>query len=213
VRKGIGTKKARGILGLATLVVALAAPGAANAGLLTGILSTGSASYCDPDVSQYFAPWGDSAWYRLVPGGTFEGSHGWSLSGGAKVVSGNEPWRVKSKTDSRSLYLPAGSTATSPTTCFDFGDWHARFFVRNARSGGTLEVDILVRSLVGVLSVLDGGYVKADGTWDPSPEVSALVTNVGGLLGTKAVSFRLKAKGSGAAFQVDDVFLDPFRSR
>ena len=61
--------------------------------------------------------------------------------------------------------------------------------------------------------MIDGGTVRADGTWDPSPRVSALVTNVGGLVGTEAVSFRLKAKGSGAAFQVDDVFLDPFRSR
>ena len=212
MRNGIGTK-VRGIIGIAVVGGALALPGAANAGLLTGILSTGSASNCDPEVAQYFSPWGDQAWYRLVPGGTFEGTHGWSLSGGAKVVSGNEPWRVKGKGDSRSLFLPAGSTATSPTTCFDFGDWHARFFVRNPGSGGSLEVDILVRSVVGVLSVLDGGTIRADGTWDPSPQVSALVTNVGGLLGTQAVSFRLKAKGTGAAFQVDDVFLDPFRSR
>jgi len=213
VRNGIGTK-VRGMLGLATLVVALAVPGAANAGLLTGILSTQSASYCDPEVAQYFGPWGDSAWYRLVPGGRFEGTHGWSLSGGAKVVSGNEPWYLKGRSDSRSLSLPAGSTATSPTTCFDFGDWHARFLVRNTgATSGTLEVDILVRSLVGVLSVLDGGTIKAGSAWKPSPQVSALVTNVGGLLGTQAVSFRLKARGTGAAFQVDDVFLDPFRSR
>jgi hypothetical protein len=202
------------MLGIAGLAVALAPPGTANAGLLTGVLSTAPASYCDPDVAQYFGHWGDSAWYRPVPGGTFEDAHGWALAGGAKVVTGNEPWRVKGSADSRSLYLPAGATATSPTTCFDVGDWHARFFVRNAGSGGTLEVDILVRSLVGgVLAVFDGGYVKADGTWDPSPKIGALATNVGGLLGTRAVSFRLRAAGSGAAFQVDDVFLDPFRSR
>jgi len=70
-----------------------------------------------------------------------------------------------------------------------------------------------VRSLLGVVSVLDGGSVRADGTWDPSPEVSALLTNLGGLLGlTRSVSFRLQASGSGAAFQVDNVFLDPFKS-
>ena len=211
MRDGIGTT-ARGIIGIAAVACALALPGAASAGLLTGILSTSEASYCDADVNQYFKRWGDSALYRLVPGGSFEGTHGWRLTNGSKVVSGNEPWYVKGY-GSRSLYLPAGSTATSPTTCFDFGDWHARFFVRNRGGGGSLEVDILVRSLVGVLSVIDGGTVRADGTWDPSPRVSALVTNVGGLVGTEAVSFRLKARGSGAAFQVDDVFLDPFRSR
>ena len=212
MRNGIRTK-ARGMLGIATLAVALAAPGAANAGLLTGILSTEPASYCDADVRQYFSPWGDAAWYRIVPGGTFEGTHGWRLAGGAKIVSGNEPWYVKGRGHSRSLHLPAGATATSPTTCFSFGDWHARFFVRNPGGAGALEVDILVRSLVGVLSVVDGGTIKAGGTWRPSPEIGALVTNVGGLVGTSSVSFRLKAKGTGAAFQVDDVFLDPFRSR
>ena len=44
--------------------------------------------------------------------------------------------------------------------------------------------------------------------------MSALVGNVGGLLGTTAaVSLRLKAHGAGAKFQVDDVFLDPFKAR
>ncbi len=44
--------------------------------------------------------------------------------------------------------------------------------------------------------------------------MSATLTNLGGLLGlTKSVSFRLQAKGTGAQFQVDNVFLDPFRSR
>jgi len=85
--------------------------------------------------------------------------------------------------------------------------------VRNAGTSGSLEVDILVRSLLGVLSVLDGGTVHADGTWDPSPEVSATLTNVTGLLGsTKSVAFRLHSSGTSAAFQVDNVFLDPFKS-
>jgi hypothetical protein len=129
------------------------------------------------------------------------------------VVSGNEPYRLVGGT--RSLSLPAGSTATSPTMCFSYGDWHARFVVRNTgASTGRLEVDVLVRSLLGIVSVLDGGTVRADGTWDPSPEVSATLTNLGGLTGlTKAVSFRLQSRGTGAQFQVDNVFLDPFRSR
>jgi hypothetical protein len=147
-----------------------------------------------------------------VPGGSFEGTNTWSLGGGAKVVSGNEPYGIVPGT--RSLALPAGATAKSPTMCFTFGDWHARFVVRNTGSTtGRLEVDILVNSLLGVVSVLDGGYVKADGSWDPSPEVSATLSNLGGLLGlTRAVSFRLRAHGTGAAFQVDSIFLDPFKS-
>jgi hypothetical protein len=182
--------------------------GSAGAGLLT----TGSASSCDP-AAQPFAPWRDYAYYIPVPGGSFEsGSPSWQLAGGASVVVGNEPYYVRSSSDRRSLYLPGGSTATSPTVCFAFGDWHMRFFTRNGgSSSSTLKVQILVRNLVGVVSVLDGGTVRADGTWDPSPRVSALVTNVGGLLGvTQAVAFRFKAS-SGAAFRIDDIYLDPFK--
>ena len=65
----------------------------------------------------------------------------------------------------------------------------------------------------GVPVIYTTGTVRADGTWDPSPEVSALVTNLGGLTSlTKSVAFRLHASGTGAAFQVDNVFLDPFKS-
>ena len=210
MRHGIGTKKLGVLLATAGTACALIAPGTASAGLLT----TGAASDCNPEISQAFAPWGDSAYYRLVPGGSFEsGSPSWTLSGGAKVVSGNERFDVVPGT--RSLYLPSGATATSPTMCFTVGDWHARFFARNSgNASANLDVDILVPSLLGVVSVLDGGSVRADGTWDPSPRISALLTNAGSLLGlTRAVSFRLKARGTGAAFQVDDVFLDPFRCR
>jgi len=210
VRNRIGMRAALTFTFAAVLLLAaFAAPAAASAGLL----STGTAAECDPDTTQVFSAWGDDAYYRLVPGGTFEGGAAWSLAGGARVVAGNEPFRLVSGT--HSLSLPAGSTATSPAMCFAYGDWHSRFVVRNTgATSGRLEVDVVVRSLLGLVSVLDGGEVRADGTWDPSPEVSAFLTNVGGLTGlTKAVSFRLRAKGTGALFQVDNVFLDPFRSR
>lgn len=191
----------------AAAAAALALPGGASAGLL----STESAAYCDPDVRQDFSRWGDSAYYRLAPGGAFEGTPAWKLSGGAKLVSGNEPFKLRS--GSRSLYLPAGATATSPTTCFSFGDWHARFVVRNTgASSAQLEVDILVHNLTGVLSVLDGGTIRAGSTWAPSPRISALISNVGGLLGTtNAISIRVKAHGTGAAFGIDDLFVDPLK--
>ena len=70
-----------------------------------------------------------------------------------------------------------------------------------------------MRNLLGILSTLDGGVVKADGTWDPSPRVGALLSNVCALLPTtKSVAIRLRAVGTGAAFQVDDVYLDPWKS-
>jgi hypothetical protein len=190
-----------GLTGLLALLAALAIPADA------GLLGTGSASYCDPFSSQVFKPWGDSSNYMLTPGGSFEdGTPTWKLSGGAKIISGNEPYYVHSKNDRRSLYMPAGSTASTPSMCFAAGDWHLRFV--NTGSG-QIRVAVTVNSLLGVLSILDGGTVSGNGTWKPSPKVGLLLTNVTGLLTTKAISIRLTA--SGGAAQVDDVYLDPFK--
>ena len=68
---------------------------------------------------------------------------------------------------------------------------------------------MVVKSLLGVLTVLDGGSVAASGEWQPSPRIGMLLCNVTSLLGTKAVSLRFRAVN--AAFQVDDVYIDPFK--
>ena len=176
-----------------------------------GLIGTGPASSCD-EISQPFARWGDSNNYLLVPGGSFEsGTPAWSLSGGAAAVAGNESFYVHSSRDKRSLYLPSGSTALSPTVCFGLGDWHSRFFVRNAGSEkGSLKVDVVTHSLLGLVSILDGGSISASGTWAPSPRIGLTFTNLCSLLGVKAVAFRFRAQGG--SFQVDDVYLDPWKS-
>jgi hypothetical protein len=194
-------------LTLALLGAAFAAPPAG-----AGLLSTGAASTCETEASKPFQPWSDYANYVLIPGGAFEGSApGWTLKGGAAIASGNEPFYVRSAGDRYSLHLPAGSSVISPTMCFALGDWHLRFFARRtSTTSGTVKVDVVVKSLLGVLSVLDGGSVSPSGQWKPSPEVGLLLTNVTSLLGTRAVAFRFRA--SGASFRIDDVYLDPWKS-
>jgi hypothetical protein len=197
---------------LVSALAALAAMAAVTApSAQGGLIGTGAASGCDTTVSHPFEAWGDNANYLLMPGGSFEkGQPEWSLTKNAKVIAGNEPFYAEGDRGKRSLYLPGGSTATSPTGCFQFGDWHARFFVRRSGSReGRLEVDVLVRSLVGVLTVLDGGSVTPSGEWQPSPRIGMLVCNLTGLLGTKAVALRFRAVN--ADFQIDDVYLDPFK--
>jgi hypothetical protein len=199
------------VLVLAALFTALAVTVTPKAD--AGLIGTPPAFGCE-SPSQVFAPWGDYAYYTLVPGGSFEaGSPAWALSGGARVVAGNETFHVRSSTDSKSLYLPSGSSALSPTVCFGLGDWHSRFFVRNVGSSrGSLKVDIVVKSVLGsVVALLDGGSVSANGSWAPSTRVRLTLTNLSSLLGVRAVAFRFRTSGSGAAFQVDDVYLDPFK--
>ena len=190
-----------GLTGVLAVLAGFALP--SNA----GPLGTGSASYCDPYSFQAFRPWSDSSNYMLTPGGSFEsGTTAWTLTGGAKTTSGNESFYIHSKSDSKSLSMPSGSTATSQTMCFAAGDWHLRFV---SKGSGRIRVTIQVNSLVGLVSILDGGTVSANGNWTPSPRVGLLLSNVGGLLTTKAISIKLSA--SNGSVQIDDVYLDPWK--
>jgi hypothetical protein len=196
-----------GVVVIAALALASTAQG--------GLISTGAASYCSPMATQAFASWGDQSAYTLLPNGSFEnGGASWALSGGAKVVAGNEAFFLNGRGDGHSLLLPEGSSAYSATMCFALSDWHLRFLMRNvgSRTGG-LRVQVIVPSLVGgLLTVLDGGTVHADGTWAPSPRLELMLSNVTSLLGTTAVAFRFTPTGRDAAYQIDDVYLDPWKS-
>jgi hypothetical protein len=200
------------LLGTTVAAVVLATP--AQAGLLTGLLPglvspADSPSTCDTNVTQPFKPWGDGANYVLTPGGSFEpGGPSWSMTRGVRIVSGNEHFYVRSRSDRYSLYMPSGSSVTTPPMCFAAGDWKMRFF---ATGSGKVRVQVRVKSLLGLLSILDGGTFKSGSTWRPSPEIGLLVTNLGGILATDSVSFRLIARDG--SVRLDDVYLDPFKSR
>ena len=201
------------ILAVALCGLAPATPAHAG-GLLSGVLPglvspSDTPATCDESASQPFKRWGDDNHYVLVPGGSFEpGSPAWKLSGGAKIVTGNEPYYVHSSADRYSLYLPSGSSVTTPPMCFDLGDWHLRFF---SAGSGTVRVKIVVKSVLGVLSVLDGGTVSSGSTWRPSPEVGLLLTNLCGLLATDSISLRISPTNT-AGLRIDDVYLDPWKS-
>ena len=201
-------------LGLAVFSVAsfgaIAAP-AANAGLLVS-----SAQSCDNEVlSHPFAGFGDNASYAPVPGGSFEsGSGGWTLSGGAKVVAGNETYMVGSGADSHSLSLPAGATATSPAVCVGLNKPTLRYF--SSQSGsllgltGAMTVDVLAETSLGaVVSVpLAPGLLTT--SWSPGLVPTPIVANLLPLLpnDTTAVAFRFHAVTGN--WGLDDVYVDPY---
>ena len=70
---------------------------------------------------------------------------------------------------------------------------------------------MIVPSLLGILTVLDGGTVSGSSTWAPSPRLELLLSNVLSLVGTRAVAFRFTPVGVGASYQIDDVYLDPWK--
>lgn len=187
---------------------ALAAP-AAQANLLS-ILPGSCGSQSE---SQPFSQWGDYNHYTPVPGGTFEvGSTPWTLSGRAVVVSGNETYNV-SGAGSRSMSVPAGSSATSPASCTSI--WHPtlRFFLRNTGSPSShLIVQALYPGLLGGVQTATLGQLTASSSWQPSPVMTLLVDN---LLSTVSldettIAFRFVPADSSGAWSIDDVYLDPF---
>lgn len=156
-------------------------------------------------VSQPFAPWGDPSSYELAPGGDFESSDyassPWTLTGGARLVAGSEPYAATGTLGSSSLSLPAGSSAQSATTCVSAAYPTVRFFV-----GGTGSVAV---------SVVDGGLtiptglVVAAGSWMPTP-VLITANPVLGLLSGGTAQVSLELTGVTGSPQVDDVFIDPW---
>jgi hypothetical protein len=193
-------------------IAALAFASPASAGLLTA-----SAPECnDGALTQPFKRWGDYANYKLVGGGSFEdGATGWTLSGGAKVVSGNETFKVGGSTHSRSLSLPAGSRATTPFVCVGLHEPTLRAFAR--RQSGlltTLLVEVQVQTSLGLtawLPVLPGDL--GGSSWHPTAQMPVLV-NLLTLSTTDrtAVRFRFTPLLLGS-WQIDDVYVDPFVRR
>jgi hypothetical protein len=192
-------------------VILALAVAATTATLVVGVApaSAGLGIACPNPTSIPFAPWADYANYAFVPDGGFEsGASGWTLAGGASVRGGNEPFYVHSGSDLRSLSLPAGSSATTPTMCIGLLSTKMRF-VAAGGSGAKVKVQIIYRGLLSsVLGILDGGTIDTSGAWEPSPQMTML----GGLLPllTQGVQFRFVAVTGSST--LDDVYLDPMKS-
>jgi len=170
-------------------------------------LGTARAATCPPPPTPVkpFLPWGDTHDYVLTTGGSFEaGAAAWTLSGGAKVVPGNAPNALDPKTHSSSLYLPAGSSATSPCVTAPMILGIVRFYARNAGSlAGLLRVEVIVKG-----SVYQAGVITAGTSWAPTP---MLVAPSPSYTGAVTYQVRLTPLGSSSAFQVDDVYFDPWK--
>lgn len=193
-RKRIGT-----LFG-AALIAGAAAAAPAQAAALS----------CPAEPTQrVFERWYDPAHYVLVPGGDFEAA-GWTLTGGAERVPGNEPWRVGGADDATALHLPAAATATSPPVCVAVDRPTLRFFARHQGSAlGRVWVTALVPTLLGELRVPLGVVTDSGDGWAPTPPTLTLVNLLTVLGGPGDVRFELTA-GVGSDWLVDDVYLDPY---
>jgi hypothetical protein len=168
----------------------------------------------DRPMSKPFLRWLDPLSYTLAQNGGFEsGSAGWQLRGGAAVVSGNESFNL-SGAGRYSLYLPSGSSATSPATCVETPDVVSRYMAKNKGiiALSSLKVDAIVRDSAGHTFTLPAGVNTGGSSWAPSlPSVALLNTLALLSHGEVTVSFRFTPIGLGAKWQIDDLYVDPLK--
>jgi hypothetical protein len=193
----------RSICLIITALSTLALAGTAHAGALVA-----SAPACSSDPgATVFSPWVDPATYVLAPGGAAESSDGWSLSGGAGIVDGNEPWNVRSNDDAHALAIPAGATATTATMCIGIENPDVRLFSRGT-GFGTLRVDALFETATGMVVTTQIGALTPSG-WAPSP-IMPLAASLLPLLPGNHTPVRFRFTAQGAGFTIDDVYVDPW---
>lgn len=200
--------RARQFLAVLTAAAGLAAFAApAQAGVLVS-----SASDCaDQSAAKVFLPWADVADYVPAPGHDAESATGWTLTGGASIASGNEPWTVSSPEDSHSLSLPAGASATTAAMCVGITHPTLRFFAKQTSGSSVfdeVDVEVLYEDAAGNVR---STYIGSDNGYGWNPTVPMVVTPA--LLALlpgehTAVAFRFTADGG--SFRIDDVYVDPW---
>lgn len=158
--------------------------------------------------------------YTLAPDGGFEaGAAGWQLSGGARVVFGNNAFDL-SGPGGKSLQIPSGASATSPPMCVPLILPVVRFVATGGSLLSTLKVEAVWTDAAGrqksieLLPVVLGGARN----WTPTlpllqlgGAVNALTLN--GL--TTEMSFRFTPRGGlfgSGTWKIDDIYVDPWKS-
>jgi hypothetical protein len=196
------------------------------AGLPVGIIAasaTPAAAYqaCQTRAGTFspFSTWADKSQYFTLQGSQFEAAPaalGWMLYGGAGVVTGNEPWKVVSSADTKSVQIPSAGWLTSGMFCVYPNEPSMRFFVKSPGVKGSK------------LTVTFTGTIMANATqiYAPKPSVNLTYTIDGSVAGwvptpvlpvpqvagtyESMVVMKVAASGGGS-WLVDDFEVDPWR--
>lgn len=206
------TVTAGAVIVLAAAAAAMSAAGA-DAGKFT---APGNCNW--PSLSQPFLPWADLGRYFLAPGGDFEsGAGGWTLTGNARVVSGNESYYVGSSSDSHSLSLPdTSSSATTPTMCVTAQSPDFRLFLlnkgANGHTDGQLAVYLNFTGPDGKPQQVKIAALKNGTSWGltlPILFIQYISTPL--KAGVASVSFTFEPNDNHGAWLLDDLYVDPIK--
>jgi uncharacterized membrane protein len=180
---------------------------------MAAVSSSAQAACSYSGAKQVFSGWGDQKSYVLAPDGGFEaGGSGWSLKGGATVGAENESYFLNGTGDSRSLSLPAGSSASSPPVCMQIDTPSFRLMARNTGDPSSrLRVEAIY-PLLGLVRTKVISNLTAGSSWAPTQSVSTVLTlsTIVGTLIPSAIQIRITPLDSTGKWQVDDLYIDPF---
>ena len=199
--------------GLLILIAAAAAALATS----TAQGANGTLLGCGDTTSQPFLRFLDPLPYTLAPDGGFEaGAAGWTLSGGARVVSGNEPFGLSA--GANSLSLPERSSATSPPMCVGLVLPIVRFAATGGELLGSLKVEVLYQNVFGGTTAIEllPGALPSGSKWAPTVPLLQLggLVNAVTLNGlTTDVRFRFTPRGvfGGGTWRIDSLYVDPWK--
>jgi hypothetical protein len=154
-----------------------------------------------------FSAFGDNALYTLAPDGGLEsGGAGWLLAAGASVAGESSSIRLDGKVGARSLELPSGASATTPSICVERGYPSFRFVARSLAAGrASLRVDVLYGA---DRTVKSAGTMTPGAGWGVSPSMK-LVEGQYKVKAGESGTVRFRFTASGGTVRVDDVYVDP----
>jgi len=198
-------------------VIGLVAPLALVIGAVLAPSAQAAPAQCSFSYEQPFWSWTDANWYGLAPGASFENGgkapSGWSLAGGAAAKAPGNPYRPWSNT--YSLYLPAGSSATTPAFCVDLQSPFARMFAQtttvNTKYTGALRVDLIYTDAKNKSVTKTVATLNQQSAWNPTaafPLIDSTVAPKWDSTGRATVKYKFTPLYS-TAWRIDDLFIDP----
>lgn len=174
-----------------------------------------------PALTQPFGSVGDTNSYFLAPGANFEsGTNGWTMSGGASLVAGNETLLPESASSSHSLAIPSTSaSATTPAFCVTTNAPTFRMFIKNSGSLGHIDGQLAIYlNFTGAdgkpQQVKIAGLTVNSTAWTLTPPISFIQYLSTPLKsGYANISFTIDANDNHGNWLIDDLYVDPFCSR
>ncbi len=168
--------------------------------------SVGTSGCTNPLLSQPFLVNSDRNDYYLAPGQSpdqFVGT-GWTLSGGAKVVSTT----LADGTTGAVLDLPSRAVARSPVMCVQSNYPTARLWVRNVKGAEGVDFAVAYEGTSTWTSPRSTGSVASTkgSAWDLQVPMNLQPTNAAGW---QPMEIQLTGKGNTSEFQVYDLYIDP----